>query len=157
MSEPFGQKKTLGLAITSLVLGILGFVCCGFFSGIPAIICGHMAHGKIHRHPRRYEGSGLALAGLILGYLSIFSTGILAALAIPAEGAMQLQMSVGAPDETRRRSMALYTRPADAAPELFQSRPRRCFDRELSCGCKRNSSRHSRQRKFADSSVFGHL
>ncbi|HWL84921.1 MAG TPA: beta-ketoacyl synthase N-terminal-like domain-containing protein, partial [Polyangiaceae bacterium] len=33
-----------------------------------------------------------------------------APLALPAEGAMQLQVSVGAPDETGRRSLALYAR-----------------------------------------------
>jgi len=71
MSEPFGQKKKSGLAITSLVLGILSVTCCFIFAGIPAVICGHIARGKAKKDPLNYAGAGLALAGLILGYLSL--------------------------------------------------------------------------------------
>lgn len=39
--------------------------------GIPAIICGHRARGKAKREPAVYGGSGVALAGLILGYLGL--------------------------------------------------------------------------------------
>ncbi len=80
MSEPFGQKKKSGLAITSLVLGILSLICCLFFAGIPAIICGHIARGKAKRDPLTYGGAGLALTGLILGYLSLPVTIGLAAM-----------------------------------------------------------------------------
>lgn len=69
--------------MTSLVLGILSLVCCGLATGVPAIICGHIARGKIKRDPS-LSGDGLALAGLILGYLSTVTTLILAALALPA-------------------------------------------------------------------------
>ena len=41
------QKKTVGLAIASLVLGILGFVALGILVAIPAVICGHMAKSRI--------------------------------------------------------------------------------------------------------------
>lgn len=80
---PLSPQKTSGLAITSLVLGILSFICCGLVSGVPALICGHIARGKIKRDPS-LSGDGLALAGLILGYLSIFTTLFMSALALPA-------------------------------------------------------------------------
>src|SRR5438445_2311954 len=32
-----------GLAVTSFVLGLLSVVCFGFLTGIPAVICGHLA------------------------------------------------------------------------------------------------------------------
>ena len=35
------QPKKSGLAIGSLVCGILGMSCLWFFASIPAIICGH--------------------------------------------------------------------------------------------------------------------
>ncbi|WP_437670502.1 type I polyketide synthase [Sorangium sp. So ce131] len=38
-------------------------------------------------------------------------------LALPPQGALQLQLSVGAPDEARRRAVTIHTRAADAAPE----------------------------------------
>ncbi len=82
------QKKTAGTAIASLVTGILSFLCCGPFTGIPAIICGHIAKKRINEQPDRLTGGGLALAGLILGYvnlgLSILIIPLYAAIAIPA-------------------------------------------------------------------------
>jgi Tfp pilus assembly protein PilE len=78
--------KTSALAIWSLVLGILGFLCFSFFTGIPAIICGHMGRSKIRESQGALQGDGLALAGLILGYIGTIVTtlGIVAAIAIPA-------------------------------------------------------------------------
>ncbi|HPY30091.1 MAG TPA: DUF4190 domain-containing protein [Verrucomicrobiota bacterium] len=71
-SEPRTPPRA-GLAITSLVLGILSLVILfvGFLAGIPAIICGHMARSRARRAPAQYGGAGLALAGLIMGYVSL--------------------------------------------------------------------------------------
>ena len=63
------QKPTSNLAIASLVCGVAGFACGGLPS-IPAIICGHMARAQIKKDPS-IQGSGMALAGLILGYLML--------------------------------------------------------------------------------------
>jgi hypothetical protein len=59
-----------GLAIASLVLGI--FFCLGPLAGIPAVICGHLARSRIRHSLAPAGGAGMALAGLILGYLGIF-------------------------------------------------------------------------------------
>lgn len=64
-----GQYGIAGSAIASMVLGILSFVGC-FFTGVPAIICGHMARNKIRRSGGVYSGEGLAVTGLILGYVT---------------------------------------------------------------------------------------
>jgi hypothetical protein len=78
-------KPQQGLAITSLVLGLASFVCGGIITGIPAIITGHIARGKAKREPAVYGGAGMALAGLILGYVSVVLTlVILPALLLPA-------------------------------------------------------------------------
>jgi hypothetical protein len=73
-----------GLAITSLVLGILSFLIC--ITGIPAIICGHIARARAQREPTQYGGAGMALAGLILGYISLvlLPLVILPAMLLPA-------------------------------------------------------------------------
>ena len=63
-----------GLAITSLVLGLLSLVCFGPLAGIPAVICGHLARGRARRLPGQYGGAGLALAGLIMGYVGVVVT-----------------------------------------------------------------------------------
>jgi hypothetical protein len=78
------------LAVWSLVLGILAVVlsvvCIGPLFAIPAVICGHMAYSRIKRSAGALSGEGLALGGLITGYLSfalIPFIGMLAAIAIP--------------------------------------------------------------------------
>lgn len=77
--------QTSGLAITSLILGIVSIVfCLTALSGIPAVICGHIARSQIGRSGGALTGAGMALAGLITGYLGTLSLPILAALAIPA-------------------------------------------------------------------------
>lgn len=63
------QPATCGLATASMILGISGF----FFliTAIPAVICGHIARGKIKKSQGTLGGGGLAIAGIITGYLVI--------------------------------------------------------------------------------------
>jgi len=68
---PMPKKETPGIAIASLVCGILSWVCVGLLAAIPAVITGHMALGRIKRSAGALGGRGLAIAGLILGYTSI--------------------------------------------------------------------------------------
>jgi hypothetical protein len=79
--------KNCGLAIWSLVLGILGLTCFWLLTAIPGVICGHLAYARIRRSAGALSGEGLALAGLITGYvgiaLSILVIPLMAAIAIP--------------------------------------------------------------------------
>jgi len=81
--------KTPGLAIASLVLGIISLMggAILLLPTILAIVFGHISHSRIKKDPT-LGGSGIALAGLITGYVSIvfgiFTAGLLAAMAIPA-------------------------------------------------------------------------
>ena len=78
------QPRTDGKATASLILGILSILCFGLLTGLPAIILGHISRGNIEQSRGRLTGAGMALAGLILGYVSIVSTIlIIAAIAIP--------------------------------------------------------------------------
>ena len=79
---PTTNANNNGLSTTSLVLGLLSVACFGLLTGLPAIITGHMARGKVRRQPEVYGGGGMALAGLILGYVSVVTT--LAILAVAA-------------------------------------------------------------------------
>lgn len=67
-----GQNNTL--ALVSLVLGILSFVCLGIFAGIPAIITGYMQRNNIQKNPAEYGGGGMAMAGMILGGINVVLT-----------------------------------------------------------------------------------
>lgn len=67
-----GQAQTSGAAIASLVLGILSLpFCLSILAAVPAIICGHIARSNIRHSGGTLTGSGMALAGLILGYLEV--------------------------------------------------------------------------------------
>jgi type II secretory pathway pseudopilin PulG len=82
--------QSSGMAISSLVCGVLGFFTLGL-TAIPAIITGHMARSRINKSAGALGGGGVALAGLILGYLCLVLTtvAILASLAVPAFSSMQ--------------------------------------------------------------------
>src|SRR5262245_38666905 len=61
-------RRTNSLAVVSLVAGLAQFVV-PFIAAIVAIVTGHIARSQIRR--THEEGSGMALAGLILGYIGI--------------------------------------------------------------------------------------
>jgi len=87
---PPAPGKTEGLAIWSLILGLLTFLF-SIFTAIPAVICGHLALGKIKKSGGALSGRGMAIAGLVIGYLglTIIPVAILAAIALPAFTAVQ--------------------------------------------------------------------
>lgn len=66
-------RITNTLAIISFICGLLGLV-----GGIPsvgvlnivAIVMGHMARSQIRQNPNE-DGAGMALAGLIMGYIGL--------------------------------------------------------------------------------------
>jgi len=64
-------KPTSTMAITSLVAGLISWVLLPWIGAIVAIITGHMARSEVRKSNGAIEGDGLALAGLILGYIQI--------------------------------------------------------------------------------------
>jgi hypothetical protein len=59
---------TSGLAVGALVCGIAEFFTMGL-AAIPAVILGHLARAQIRQTGER--GDGMAVAGLVLGYMAI--------------------------------------------------------------------------------------
>jgi hypothetical protein len=78
-AQPAPGSPTSTLAIISLVSGILSWFMLPFVGGVAAVITGHMARGEIKSSQGAKSGDGLAVAGLILGYLHLvtFCLGIL--------------------------------------------------------------------------------
>lgn len=60
--------KTNGLAIASLVLGIVWIYWIG---SILAVIFGHVALSQIKKSNGTQGGRGMAIAGLVLGYIGL--------------------------------------------------------------------------------------
>ncbi len=81
------QKKTIGLAIGSLICGCFSLIpIIGLLPSLPAIILGIIALVKISKNKETLKGNGLAIAGIVMGSLGIIFLpimGLLAAIAIP--------------------------------------------------------------------------
>jgi hypothetical protein len=83
-----------GLAITSLILGILSMICLGPLAAIPAVIFGHKARSKARQFPGAYTGAGMATVGLVLGYISLALFVIALAVFLPRVGDMRAKAQV---------------------------------------------------------------
>ena len=73
----YGQPavpQTSGFAIASLICAIAGWFLFFFIGGILAVVFGHMARREIRQSQGWKRGDGLALSGLIIGYLNIAAT-----------------------------------------------------------------------------------
>lgn len=70
--QPTIVKPRTGMARLSLGFGIASYLLLlGPFTGIPAILAGHLALRRSRREPESHGGSGKAIAGLVLGYVSL--------------------------------------------------------------------------------------
>jgi hypothetical protein len=64
-------RQTCSTATVSLIFGILSWFALPIIGAIVAIISGHMARAEIRRSQGALDGDGLAVGGLILGYVHI--------------------------------------------------------------------------------------
>jgi hypothetical protein len=69
---PGGAGATNGMAVGALICGIAQFLGFWLLGTIPAIVLGHMARKEIRQTGER--GAGMAMAGLVLGYVGVALT-----------------------------------------------------------------------------------
>lgn len=62
---------TSGMAIASLLLGVAGLTFVPLFASILAILFGYMARKEIRQRPGELAGDGLALAGIVMGWIAV--------------------------------------------------------------------------------------
>ncbi len=74
--------KTNGLAIASLILGIVGCMSFGFTS-LPALVLGIVALVQIRNNKAKLGGEGLAIAGIVLSGILVLFIPIFAAILFP--------------------------------------------------------------------------
>jgi Domain of unknown function (DUF4190) len=68
--DAYVSTGTNGMAVASMVLGIVGLVlCCLWIPEVLAIIFGGVALSQINNNPAQ-SGRGMAIAGLIMGIAS---------------------------------------------------------------------------------------
>jgi hypothetical protein len=64
--------RTSGTAVASLVFGILSWIMLPLIGALIAVVLGHSARSEIRRMPPgTIDGDGMALAGLILGWIHL--------------------------------------------------------------------------------------
>jgi prepilin-type processing-associated H-X9-DG protein len=99
--------KISGMAVTSLVLGILGLFSCGI-TALVGLILGIIAMVRIKNSQGSLNGNGLALAGTIVSGIFLLMVPILAAMLLPAlASAKQKAMEVKCITNEKQLAMAL--------------------------------------------------
>jgi hypothetical protein len=63
--------RTPGQAYAALILGIVGLVVCPLLPSIAAVVFGHLSKGEIDRAGGQLGGRGIAMTGLILGWIGV--------------------------------------------------------------------------------------
>jgi len=85
-AAPYGAPSAPNstAAVVSLIFGILSWVVLPVIGPIVAVVAGHMARAEIRSSNGQVGGGGMAIAGLVLGYLQIalFALAICAIVAI---------------------------------------------------------------------------
>ncbi|WP_338900329.1 DUF1707 and DUF4190 domain-containing protein [Streptomyces sp. TG1A-60] len=81
MPAPMPPPPTNGKAVGSMICGVLTTMTMGL-TGIPAVVLGHTARAEMKRTGE--GGEGFALAGIILGWLSVAGWALFLALMVIA-------------------------------------------------------------------------
>ena len=119
---PDTPPETNGLAIASLILSIVAIIVPIVVPSLVAILLGLISRRKIKANPTRWRGKGLALAGIIVGFvgLSMFAALLVEQARIHAAksemqtlaGALELyQKNEGAYPATKQGLAALVVPP----------------------------------------------
>ncbi|MFZ0827087.1 MAG: DUF4190 domain-containing protein [Verrucomicrobiia bacterium] len=101
------SAKTSGLAIASLVLGILGLFTCGA-AALIGLILGIIAMVKVRQSRGALNGSGIALAGIIVSGIFLLMIPLFAAMLLPAlAAAKQKAQSINCVNNVKQLSLAM--------------------------------------------------
>ncbi|WP_053227544.1 DUF4190 domain-containing protein [Solirubrobacter soli] len=76
------QPRTPGQAVASLILGIVGLVFCPIIASVLALVFGYQAKSQIDAAGGQLGGRGVAVAGIVLGWVSLGFWGLFFTLAV---------------------------------------------------------------------------
>jgi hypothetical protein len=115
---PPGAGKPQGLAVTSMVLGIVSFLICwipylnilSLLTAVGAVVLGFIARSGVAKGTQ--AGGGMALTGIILGivYLALFIIGVILALVF---GMAMLGIGKQIAEEAERQNRMNQTGPVE--------------------------------------------
>jgi prepilin-type processing-associated H-X9-DG protein len=111
------ETKTSGMAIASLVLGILGL--CGI-TALAGLILGIVSLVKINRSGGRLSGQGLAIAGIcVSGFMLLFCIPLTAGMTLPALAkAKQKAQTVNCASNMKQLALAVKVYAVDHNDQL---------------------------------------
>jgi type II secretory pathway pseudopilin PulG len=110
--------KTSGLAISSLVLGVLGLFTCGA-TALVGLVLGIVAMVKIEKSKGQVGGKGLALAGTIVSGVFLLMLPVLAAMLLPALAkAKQRATTISCMNNVKQLNRALIMYASDNKDQL---------------------------------------
>ena len=78
-----GNQKTNGMAIASMVLGILWLYWIG---SVLALVFGYVAKNQIENSRGTQSGRGMAIAGIVLGWVGVGVAAVIFLIALGASG-----------------------------------------------------------------------
>jgi hypothetical protein len=81
--QPYLVRKTNGMAIASLILGVLWIYWLG---SLLALIFGYIGKNQIDRSNDTQDGRGLAIAGIVLGWIGVAALVIFVIVLVAASG-----------------------------------------------------------------------
>ncbi len=73
------RQTTNGFAVAALVLGI-AVLCTGILGGILAVVFGNLALSRIDESQGMEKGRGMAITGIVFGWIAIGLTAVVAAV-----------------------------------------------------------------------------
>jgi prepilin-type processing-associated H-X9-DG protein len=112
---PAAVPKTSGMAVTSLVLGILGMFTCGL-TALFGLVFGIIALVKVKNSKGATGGRGIALAGVIVSAVFLFMIPIFAAILLPAlAAAKQKAQEIGCVNNEKQLALAVRIYSGDNA------------------------------------------
>jgi len=113
-AQPTGApSKTSGLAVTSLVLGILGVLTCGLTS-LVGLVLGIVALVRINKSQGQLRGQGLAMAGTIISAVFLLLVPFSAAMLLPAlSKAKQKAMGISCMNNVKQLNLGLIMYSSD--------------------------------------------
>jgi len=94
VATPSTPPKTSAMAITSLILGILGLISCGI-TAVVGLILGIVSLIKVRNSNGQLSGTGIAIAGICV-------SGVLMLLALPISAGLLLPALAKAKDRAQR-------------------------------------------------------
>lgn len=125
--------KTSAMAVTSLVLGILGLFSCGI-TALFGLVFGIIALVKVNGSQGRLKGSGLAVAGIIVSAVFIFILPVFAALFLPAlAAAKERAQTINCVNNEKQLALAIRIY-ADSHSDQFPSAATWCDDIKTTVG-----------------------